>query len=106
MPVRSGKIVCDGIGCPEAHPIEHDCLGEPSFGVGRWLGWLYVDMNRPDLYPDTLRFCGVGCLEDWLWRQRRNPRPAPTALDVALRGGDQLAVRAALKEERRATAEG
>lgn len=79
-------LKCDGFGCDERHPLEHECLGEPSFGTGRWLGWIYVDFNRPDLWDREFRFCSVVCLEHWLERESiSRARRTPTALDIALR---------------------
>lgn len=78
---------CDNYGCNETHPLDHDCLGEPSFGTGRWLGWIYVDMNRPDLFERELRFCGTSCLEGWLinLQYHRKNRTGFPRLDEALR---------------------
>lgn len=92
--VREGRIKCDGFGCPETHPLEHEALGEPSFGTGRWLGWLYVDLNRPDLFPRELRFCCTGCCVDWMQREvLTRVRYEPTALDVALRSPEDALAR-------------
>lgn len=63
-------LCCDTFGCDEWHPIDHDMLGEPSFEFGRWLGWLYLDANRPDMFPRVFRFCSVSCMEHWLGQQR------------------------------------
>jgi hypothetical protein len=85
---KSEYLRCDGFGCNERHPLDHDCLGEPCFGTGRWLGWVYLDLNRPDLFPRELRFCGTQCLRDWLEREIQNRFdriPVRTALDDALR---------------------
>jgi hypothetical protein len=57
---------CDAFGCTETHPVEHDAMTEPGFRFGKWLGWLYLDINRPDLVDRQLRFCSVFCLRHWL----------------------------------------
>lgn len=93
-------IRCDGFGCVETHPIDHELLGEPCFGTGRWIGWIYVDLNRPDLWDRELRFCGVRCLQWWLDKEIITWGRAPrTPLDDALRAPkDELArARAGLK---------
>lgn len=91
------KLYCDAYGCEECHPIDHEALGEPSFGTGRWLGWVYLDLNRPDLFPRELRFCSVRCCEWWLQREvitRLNEPLSP--LDEALRAPyDEVARRRA-----------
>lgn len=65
---RDGRtfLRCDALGCNESHPIEHEMLGEESFGTGRWMGWLYLDLNRPDLFDREFRFCQVSCALWWL----------------------------------------
>ena len=60
------KIKCDAFGCNESHPLEHDAIGEPYFGIGKWLGWMYLDINRPDMFDRPLRFCSVACLLFWI----------------------------------------
>lgn len=96
---RSGIIRCDTFGCNETHPIDHEALGEPSFGTGRWLGWVYLDLNRPDLFERQLRFCSVNCCRWWLEREivtRGTEQISP--LDKALRSPhDEVARKAALK---------
>lgn len=72
---------CDGILCNESHPLQHEDLGEPGFAPGRWPGWIYVDLNRPD-FPRDLRFCGVLCLEAWMEHMR--DREYTTRLDAYL----------------------
>lgn len=77
---------CDALGCNETHPLDHEMLGEPSFGTGRWLGWVYLDLNRPDLFPRELRFCSVRCCQWWLDREVVTRLHEPLSpLDVALR---------------------
>lgn len=89
-----GLVHCDAFGCNETHPLEHDCLGEPCFGSGRWLGWVYLDPNRPDLFPRELRFCSVRCALWWMereavtWHVRE-----PTPLDLALRSPNDVVAR-------------
>lgn len=87
--IRGGRVRCDAAGvggCEETHPLEHELLGDPSFGTGRWLGWVYLDINRPDLLDRELRFCSVGCCTWWLDRQILTAgRREKTALDRALR---------------------
>jgi hypothetical protein len=46
---KPDMIHCDAFGCTETHPIEHEAMTEPGFRFGKWLGWLYLDINRPDL---------------------------------------------------------
>jgi hypothetical protein len=86
---REGQVRCDALGCTETHPLEHEALGEPSFGTGRWLGWVYLDLNRPDLFGRPLRFCSVSCCQWWLEREviTRGNRPL-SPLDEALRAPD------------------
>lgn len=90
---------CDAFGCEERHPVVHECLGEECFGTGRWLGWVYLDLNRPDLFARTLRFCSVSCCQWWLEREAitRGKRPS-SPLDEALRApADETARRRAVK---------
>lgn len=94
---KDGRILCDALGCEEAHPLDHEMLGEPSFTTGRWLGWVYLDLNRPDLFERVLRFCSVSCCQWWLEREviTRGRRPV-TPLDEALRRpSDEVARRRA-----------
>ena len=97
---NSRVLHCDGFGCGETHPLQHDHLGEMSFGTGRWLGWLYLDLNRLDLWDREMRFCSVACLQHWLEREIvTKGKEAPTALDEALRRPqDELARRRASAE--------
>lgn len=99
---EDGHVRCDMFGCYEWHPLDHESLGDESFGTGRWLGWLYLDLNRPDLYNRPMRFCSVQCCALWLERQAERPlfergeRRDTTALDRALRRpSDEVARRAA-----------
>lgn len=91
MPDRLPEAVewlrCDAGGCGEMHPRVHECLGEPSFGENRWLGWVYLDLNRPDLAHRELRFCGIKCLDWWIafQLQRRGPRDDDRPFEIALR---------------------
>lgn len=94
-----GIIRCDALGCPEEHPLEHDELGEVGFDFGRWLGWIYIDLNRPDLFERQLRFCSISCACWWLQREviGRGRRPL-SPLEVALNSpADRLARQAALR---------
>jgi hypothetical protein len=90
---------CDAFGCDEIHPLEHECLGDPGYGTGRWLGWLYLDLNRPDLFPVVLRFCSTFCLYHWIAQHESSGfgyRKKPTKLDEALRAPcDEVARRRA-----------
>lgn len=63
---RKGRIACDAMGCDETYPLDHECVTEPGFRFGKWLGWLYLDINRPDLFTDQLAFCSPGCLTWWV----------------------------------------
>ena len=99
---NNGQVRCDALGCTETHPLDHEGLGEDSFGTGRWIGWIYLDLNRPDLWTRPMHFCCVQCCAWWLERQAERPlfeRGDPrgtTALDRALRRpGDEVARRAA-----------
>lgn len=94
---EKGNIWCDAFGCQETHPLDHEMLGEPSFLTGRWLGWVYLDLNRPDLFDRILRFCSVSCCQWWLEREviTRGKRPI-SPLDEALRRpSDEMARRRA-----------
>jgi hypothetical protein len=62
---REQLVHCDGVGCEETYPRFHDENG-PGFTDGKWLGWFYLDLNRPDLRTGPLRFCGMRCLLWWL----------------------------------------
>lgn len=98
-------ITCDAMGCDESHPIDHPDLGEECFGTGRWLGWVYLDLNRPDLLPRPLRFCSVACCVWWLERESiTNGRRPLSPLDEAIRApSDELKrKRAGLTTTRRA----
>lgn len=88
------RIRCDGLGCRETHPIDHECLGEPSFELGKWLGWVYLDLNRPDLVPRTLRFCSVDCMIDWAEHATRRSHLTPQRhpLDDLLASTDRKSV--------------
>jgi hypothetical protein len=109
QPDSYGKFHCDAFGCDETHPLEHDMLGEPGFGTGRWLGWLYLDLNRNDLFPRELRFCSVECASWWLDTARNvrsidrlsQKKYQPTALDLALRNPDDEVMRERALRERR-----
>lgn len=59
------RIRCDGFGCTESHPIDHPTVGKDGFGLGRWVGWVYLDLNRTDLFDRPLRFCTIACMTDW-----------------------------------------
>lgn len=94
-----GVIQCDALGCNESHPIDHDHIGEVGFDFGRWLGWIYVDLNRRDLFERPLRFCSIWCAVWWLEREviGRGRRPV-SPLEVALNSPhDELKRKAALK---------
>lgn len=58
-------ITCDNATCEESYPRFHEERG-PGFDNGKWLGWFYLDLNRPDLHNGPLRFCGFHCLIWWL----------------------------------------
>ena len=92
------RFTCDAFGCDESFPLEHEDLGQPCFGTGRFLGWIFIDLNRPDLFPRDLRFCGVRCAEHWLhWRAREGTQRPLTPLDKALRNPvDEMARQRAL----------
>jgi hypothetical protein len=99
----NGEIRCDAMWCEESHPIDHECIGEPSFATGRWLGWVYLDLNRPDLFERELRFCSVRCAQWWLDREvvLRVPRDL-SPIDRALRSpADAVQRQAALRQLRR-----
>lgn len=84
---NSGQIYlkCDSMGCNEVHPLIHEDLGEDGFATGRWPGWLYLDINRADLFARELRFCDARCLEWWLDRVKFNfGHIEPSALSEAL----------------------
>lgn len=89
--------VGQGIADPEL--LDHEMLGEPSFGTGRWLGWIYIDLNRPDLYGDdhVVRLCSVTCALWWLERECVKPRRVVaedlTPLDRALRAPNDAVAR-------------
>jgi hypothetical protein len=68
-------IACDALGCGESYPIDHDMLGDPGFAPGRWPGWLYLDINREDLFTREMRFCSVMCLEYWIAHETVSHRP-------------------------------
>lgn len=93
----SEVICCDALGCRETHPVRHEALGRPGFGIGRWLGWVYLDLNRPDLRADPLRFCSTWCLRWWLNSVEENAGRKPAGyLDAFLRNPatpDELAAR-------------
>jgi hypothetical protein len=86
--VTTDRIRCDAFGCIESHPAIHDEMDEQGFEPGYWLGWLYLDLNRPDLSWRPLRFCGTSCLMHWV--QMHRERPQVTALDLLLR--DEIAM--------------
>lgn len=105
--LREGGIYlrCDNIGCNETHPIDHEDLGQPEFEFGRWMGWMYLDLNREDLFGRAFRFCSTLCLADWLDAQivGRGKRPL-SALDRALREpGNEVVRRAVLNGDVAAT---
>lgn len=83
---KDGMLRCDAYGCEEKHPIDHEALGQESYETGRWLGWVYLDLNRPDLFPRPLRFCSVRCCQWWLEREIITRMGEPLSpLDEALR---------------------
>lgn len=98
--IREGVIWlrCDNLGCNEMYPLEHEDLGTPGFGTGRWLGWLYLDMNREDLFERDFRFCSTWCVIDWLPMQQASKAKRPVSvLDKALRQpGNEVVRRAVL----------
>lgn len=73
------KIKCDAFGCEESFPLEHEALGETGFALGKWLGWVFVDFNRPDLFDRQMRFCSLLCLLSWI---RLNASYANTLLNT------------------------
>lgn len=73
----TNTIRCDAFGCDETHPIDHDCVGQPGFALGKWCGWFYLDINRPDIINRTLRFCSFGCLKHWLHNNAVDPHAKP-----------------------------
>lgn len=87
-------IRCDALGCRETHPILHENVGEPGYELGRWLGWVYLNLNNENLVDRELRFCSAHCCLWWL--EREIVRPQLTELDKALRSRDELAVRRTL----------
>ena len=97
---KSGLLHCDAFACKETHPLQHEHLGAESFGTGRWLGWLYLDLNRPDLWDREMRFCSVACLQHWLEMEIvTKGKETVSALDEALRRPqDELARHRALAE--------
>jgi hypothetical protein len=103
---EDGVVRCDAWSCRESHPLEHDDLGEPSFGTGRWLGWLYVDLNRTDLLDRPLRFCSVSCCVWWMERESVTyGGRTTTPLDEALRApSDELKRKRALAATQRPAA--
>lgn len=60
------RVYCDNFGCDESYPKSHPDERHPGFVGGRWLGWFYLDINRPDLTDRELRFCDIRCLTWWL----------------------------------------
>lgn len=98
------RIQCDAIGCTESHPVDHDCLGEPGFAVGRWLGWVYLDLNRPDLCWRPLRFCSIECMIDYgeMTTRRSQLTPRRYKLDDLLQdtGPDDLSQQRAVRQIR------
>lgn len=90
------RLNCDSLGCVESHPLDHELVGQPSFGTGRWLGWVYLDLNQPLLFQRPLRFCSVFCCARWLemasYNGGRLNRP-PTNLDIALGNPDDALAR-------------
>lgn len=96
---RDGIVRCDAFGCEETHPLDHESLGEECFGTGRWLGWVYLDLNRPDLFERVFRFCCVRHALYWMERECVSMRSIvqdPTPLDRALRSPtDEMARRSA-----------
>lgn len=81
-------IHCDALGCRETHPVRHEDLGKPGFGIGRWLGWLYLDLNRPDLRDRPLRFCSTWCLRSWLILIEENATPPSSTPRRTLTSGE------------------
>jgi hypothetical protein len=71
MTIRGSNIHCDAFGCGETFPLVHEYLGTPCFTPGRFLGWIFLDINRPDLIDRELAFCGIRCCEWWLFAKRR-----------------------------------
>jgi hypothetical protein len=86
---EKGVIRCDAFGCDESHPLEHDAVGELGFDFGKWIGWIYIDLNRPDLFERPLRFCSCSCAQWWLEREvvTRRGRPRQSARHSTLAAG-------------------
>lgn len=97
------RITCDAFGCGESHPVDFPERGEPGFEPGRWLGWLYLDLNLPHMFERELRFCDVACLVHWCDMYRfKQVREFPLdkllkeerlSIRAAKTTGDQLALR-------------
>lgn len=105
---ENGLIRCDALGCEESHPLDHPNIGDVGFDFGRWLGWIYVDLNRPDLFERQLRFCSIACAVWWLEREviGRGRRPI-SPLEVALNSPqDRVKRQAALRYLRENATEG
>ena len=75
--VLEGRVHCDGLGCDETYPVDHEYVGRTGFTDGKWLGWLYLDINRPDLIDRPLAFCRVDCLDWWINAQTMLKTPMP-----------------------------
>lgn len=63
------RVYCDGFGCGESYPKVHEDEGKPGFQSGKWLNWVYLDINRPDLAAAPLKFCDLYCLDGWMRSQ-------------------------------------
>jgi hypothetical protein len=81
MTINIPDITCDAFGCIEAHPYKHECLGEPRFELGKWPGWVYLDLNRPDIMDRTLRFCGLRCMLHWMLMNSQTSNPVDPLID-------------------------
>lgn len=92
-------IHCDAFGCEETYPVHHPQEIEEGFRFGKWLGWVYLDINRPDIIDRPFRFHDALCLRWWIeretmtnrrWEKRELPPtpliPKPSAVRRALMG--------------------
>lgn len=88
-------IRCDNYGCDETYPLHHENEGDPGFEDGKWLGWFYLDLNRPDLIARGLRFCDIRCLRWWLdaTTQANKSPQRPGIYDPTPRVLDEVAIR-------------
>ena len=78
MSTEGQDVRCDGLGCAETYPRFHTETG-PGFDDGKWLGWVYLDLNRRDLTTRPLRFCGMRCLTWWLYETDSAWKPVRTS---------------------------